>query len=67
MLQEEPVIYNQNSNVHEDEFKDNYLNLQLYTEYNKSIAEKHNFHLMGGFQCEQLRRTEFGLSTQWYH
>lgn len=57
----EPVIYNQNSNVHEDEFKDNYLNFQLYTEYNKSIAEKHNFHIMGGFQCEQLRRTEFGL------
>ena len=57
----EPVIYNQNSNVHEDEFKNNYLNFQLYTEYNKSIAEKHNFHIMGGFQCEQLRRTEFGL------
>lgn len=57
----EPVIYNQNSNVHEDEFKDNYLNFQLYTEYNKSIAEKHNVHIMGGFQCEQLRRTEFGL------
>ena len=57
----EPVIYNQNSNVHEDEFKDNYLNFQLYTEYNKSIAEKHNFHIMGGFQCEQLRRTEFRL------
>ena len=57
----EPVIYNQNSNVHEDEFKDNYLNFQLYTEYNKSIAKKHNFHIMGGFQCEQLRRTEFGL------
>ena len=55
------MIYNQNSNVHEDEFKDNYLNFQLYTEYNKSIAEKHNFHIMGGFQCEQLRRTEFGL------
>ena len=47
----EPVIYNQNSN----------LNFQLYTEYNKSIAEKHNVHIMGGFQCEQLRRTEFGL------
>lgn len=57
----EPIIYNQNSSVHEDEYKDNYLNFQLYTEYNRTFAEKHNFHVMGGFQSEQLKRTEFGL------
>ena len=57
----EAIIYNQNSNVHEDEYKDNYLNFQAYTEYTWSLAEKHNFHVMGGFQTEQLKRTQFGL------
>ena len=57
----EAVIYNQSSNVHEDEAKDNYLNFQAYTEYSWSLAEKHNFHVMGGFQTEQLKRLVFGL------
>ncbi|WP_276893635.1 TonB-dependent receptor [Hallella bergensis] len=56
-----PIIYNTGSNVHEDHRKDNYLNFQLYSEYTWSLAEKHNFHVMGGFQAEQLKRTEFGL------
>ena len=57
----EAIIYNQGSNVHEDEAKDNYLNFQAYTEYTWSLAEKHNFHVMGGFQTEQLKRLDFGL------
>mgnify|MGYP000537992903 CR=1 FL=1 len=57
----EPVVYNTNSNVHEDEYKDNYLNFQAYSEYTWTMAKKHNFHVMGGFQSEQLKRTEFGL------
>ena len=57
----EAIIYNQGSNVHEDEAKDNYLNFQAYTEYTWALAEKHNFHVMGGFQTEQLKRTVFGL------
>ncbi|WP_028912602.1 TonB-dependent receptor [Prevotella sp. MA2016] len=57
----EAIIYNQNSNVHEDESKDNYLNFQAYSEYTWTMAEKHNFHVMGGFQTEQLKRTQFGL------
>lgn len=57
----ETVIYNQSSNVHEDLAKDNYLNFQAYTEYSWSLADKHNFHVLGGFQTEQLKRTEFVL------
>lgn len=57
----DPIIYNQNSNVHEDEYKDNYLNFQAYSEYSWSLAARHNFHIMAGFQAEQLKRTEFGL------
>ena len=56
-----PIVYDKGSNVHEDEYKENYYNFQAYTEYNFSLAKKHNFHVMGGFQAEQLRKTEFGL------
>jgi TonB-linked SusC/RagA family outer membrane protein len=56
-----PVIYRQSSNVHEDELKENYFNFQAYSEYSWSLAEKHNFHVMGGFQAEQLKQTAFGL------
>ena len=55
------VIYNTSSNVHEDLKKENYLNFQAYTEYSMTLAEKHNFHIMGGFQTEQLKQTVFGL------
>ena len=57
----DPVIYRQNSNVHEDESKENYLNFQVYSEYSFQLAEKHNFHVMAGFQTEQLKLTVFGL------
>ena len=56
-----PVVYDKGSNVHEDEYKENYYNFQVYTEYEFSLAKKHNFHIMGGFQAEQLKKLEFGL------
>lgn len=56
-----PVVYNKDSNVHEDEYKENYMNFQAYTEYDWNIAKAHNFHVMGGFQAEQVKLTEFGL------
>ena len=57
-----PVLYSDGtSNVHEDLKKENYLNFQAYTEYDFSIAEKHNFHVMAGFQAEQLKQLVFGL------
>lgn len=57
-----PVITNQDSEVHEGERKDNYLNFQAYTEYSWNLAEKHNFHVMAGFQAEQFKRVEFGAT-----
>lgn len=57
----DPVIYNQSSNVHEGEQRDNYLNFQLYSEYSWNFNQKHNFHVMAGFQTEQLKRLNFGL------
>lgn len=57
-----PVITNQDSEAHESERKDNYMNFQAYTEYSWELVEKHNFHVMAGFQAEQLKRTEFGVT-----
>ena len=59
----QPVIYNTGSNVHEGYYKENYCNFQAYSEYSKSFFEKHHFHVMGGFQAEDLRQTQFGLQT----
>lgn len=56
-----PVIYRTESNVHEDYYKDNYYNFQAYTEYTRNVAEKHNFHIMAGFQAEELNNLVFGL------
>lgn len=54
-------VYKSSSNVYEGETKENYLNFQAYTEYSFSLAEKHNFHVMAGFQAEQLKQLKFSL------
>lgn len=56
-----PYPYTTSSNVHEDYAKYNYMNFNAYTEYSHIFAEKHNFHVMGGFQAENMRQTVFGL------
>lgn len=56
-----PYLFSTSSNVHEDLKKENYLNFQAYTEYSYTLAEKHNFHILAGFQTEQLKQTVFGL------
>lgn len=49
------------SNVHEDYYKENYYNLNIRSEYFKTFAEKHNFHVLAGFQAENLDQLQFGL------
>jgi len=56
-----PYIYNQSSNVHEDYEKDNYLNLNIFSEYSFKLNENHNFKVMGGFQSEEMNKKVFGL------
>lgn len=56
-----PYIYKNNSNVHEDYYKENYYNFNAYTEYNHTFNQTHNLHIMGGFQAEDLKQTQFGL------
>ena len=57
----DPWVYDKSSNVHEDLKKENYFNFQAYTEYTFQLAKRHNFHVLGGFQAEQLKQLVFGV------
>lgn len=56
-----PYVFDSSSNVHEDHYKDNFLNFNVYTDYFYSLESGHNFKGMLGFQCERLSNTKFGL------
>ncbi|WP_298552927.1 TonB-dependent receptor [uncultured Parabacteroides sp.] len=56
-----PVIYDTGSNVHEDYLKENYMNINAYTEYTYNMDSGHNFKGMVGFQSERMSQTKFGL------
>lgn len=49
------------SHVHEEYTRNNFLNLNVYSNYDWTIRDKHNFHVMLGFQTENLKQTKFGL------
>ncbi|TDE11402.1 TonB-dependent receptor [Dyadobacter psychrotolerans] len=47
-----PILYGRNSDVYEYGYKENYFNSNIYSEYSKTLAQKHFFKIMGGFQTE---------------
>ncbi|WP_082331906.1 SusC/RagA family TonB-linked outer membrane protein [Mangrovimonas xylaniphaga] len=53
-----PVPYGNFSQVHEQGFKENYLNTSLITEYQREVGEGHNFKVLFGYQSE-LNKTRF--------
>lgn len=53
---------NTESTVHEEQSKNNYLNFNAYSEYSHTFAQKHNFHLMAGFQTENYKEQNFGVT-----
>lgn len=57
-VNQEPVNIFSYSGVSEGNTKENYYNFQAYTEYTHSFAQKHNLHVMAGFQAEDLRQFE---------
>ncbi len=61
IIKNEPYAYDKGSNIHEDLFKENYINFQAYSEYDFSLGTSNNFHVMAGFQTEQAKKVEFGL------
>ncbi len=60
-INEIPYNRTTSSNVHEDLLKENYFNFNVRTEYSMSIKNNHNFHVMAGFQVENLKQALFGL------
>lgn len=47
------------SSLYQDHKKENYLNLNLFSEYGHTFAENHNFKIMAGFQAEDMRQSFF--------
>ncbi|NLP56861.1 TonB-dependent receptor [Lutibacter sp. B1] len=48
-----PYLYATGSNVHEEAYKENYYNTNIYSNYSFSLNEKHNFKVTAGFQSEK--------------
>lgn len=59
-----PYLYRTGSNVHEEYYKSDLLNVNVFSTYSKTFAEKHNMKAMVGFQTEYLKQTQFGLQRE---
>ncbi|MFT3739897.1 MAG: TonB-dependent receptor [Breznakibacter sp.] len=49
------------SGLYQEQKKENYLNLNIYSEYSRSFKDTHNFKIMGGFQVEELTQGDFNV------
>lgn len=58
----QPVAFEDDSEVHEGLYKNNYYNFSAYTKYTRLFNERHNFHVMAGFQAENLKERSYGLT-----
>lgn len=63
------IVTSKDTSLKENDQKENYLNLNVYTAYSHSFADKHNFKLMGGFQAEEFKLhyfdvTKYGLYVE---
>ena len=58
-----PAPQRLDSRVYEEHRKDNYWNINVYTDYTYTLNEKHNFHGLLGFQAEELNKKGFDLTT----
>ncbi len=56
----DPYLYRQSSNVHEEYKRENFFNINLFSNYDFTIAEKNDFHVMLGFQTENMKQLKFG-------
>jgi TonB-linked SusC/RagA family outer membrane protein len=55
-----PYVYRQDSYVSNSHYKENFLNLNVYSTYKFSL-DTHNFTILAGAQMEDLKRTFFSL------
>lgn len=58
------VSYFQDTEAHEDQTKENYMNFNAYTEYSYNLESGHHFKGMVGFQAEELNKQEFGATRK---
>jgi len=58
-----PYIADSRSEVHEDAWKTDYFNSNIYTDYTKSFG-KHNFKFLIGMQAESNDNRSFGATRQ---
>ena len=59
-----PISYYQDTEAHEDQTKENYMNFNAYTEYSHSLESGHNFKGMIGFQAEEMKQQIFGATRK---
>lgn len=52
-----PYVYDKTSYVSESNLKENYFNVNIYSDYTFSINDVHNLHVMAGFQAENLNQS----------
>ncbi|NDV84383.1 TonB-dependent receptor [Bacteroides sp. 51] len=45
-----------NSYLYQEQKKENYMNLNIYSEYNHSFLDAHNVKVMAGFQSEEMKQ-----------
>ena len=56
-----PYVYDKTSYVSESNLKENYFNVNIYSDYTFSINDVHNLHVMAGFQAENLNQKYYSL------
>lgn len=59
-----PYIYDSYSEVSEYGYKENYFNTNIYSEYSKTFAQKHNTKFMLGFQSELTKYRDVSATRQ---
>jgi TonB-linked SusC/RagA family outer membrane protein len=51
-----------NSALYQYNRKENYMNINAYSEYSHTFADAHNFKIMAGFQAEDMRQSTFSVT-----
>ncbi|MCI1647701.1 MAG: SusC/RagA family TonB-linked outer membrane protein, partial [Bacteroides sp.] len=51
------------SSLYQEHKKENYMNINVYSEYSRSFNEAHNFKVMAGFQSEEMKQSDFGAKA----
>ena len=51
-----PYVYGSGSSIHEEAYKENYLNTSLRTDFTKEFGDGHNVHILLGYQSELTKK-----------